>query len=109
MSKDVGNVLYVKERKAEITAGQQSSFPQTRCVILKISNSKTEYAELYKYIVSICYSDKPIVDYEIGEWVDSKVISGFSDRKKAEDAYSAFGPAYLSGERITWSVLKRIE
>lgn len=108
LENDIGYAVYVKERPSETTAAPPSQRLQQRCVLFAlISKGKQFNSKGYTHVVAVCHSALPLQDFAIDNFTDAKVISGFFSLNEAEKAYALYGPAYLLGERITWSQIRR--
>ena len=105
---DIGRVRYIKERKSSPTSKVRADLEQI-CVMFEIVGSSLPYRGLYRYLVAVGHSDRPIREFDVGDFFDSKVISLFADRKDADEAYGEYGPEYLRGVRAQWSQISRIK
>lgn len=109
LNDDIGYAAYIKERPSETTAAPPSQQPQQRCVLFAlVPKGKGFNSKGYTHVVAVCHSAIPLQDFEIDSFTDAKVISGFFSVREAEEAYASYGPAYLLGERITWSQIRRV-
>jgi hypothetical protein len=107
---DLGVVTLIDERTATVTAGNPKLYEQHRCGLFRLEEAAKECASagLIEFVVATYYSNQTLWKYEMGQWFDAKVISGFEALDEARLAFEKYGPSYLLGERLTWSIFKRL-
>ena len=107
---DLGVVTLIDERTATMTAGNPTLYPAHRCGLFARGHSDEEVLDTgrVEYVVVTFHSDRALRQYGPGDWFDAKVMSGFEGLDEARIAFDEYGPSYLLGERLTWSLFRRL-
>jgi len=107
---DLGVVALIEERLATVTAGSPTPHARHRCGLFRMEESSKDCTGIARieFIVATYSSAKTLWKYETGDGFDAKVISGFGSLDEARLAFDRYGPSYLLGERLTWSMFKRL-